>query len=73
MTTPVVPQISPPKNGATANATQSARVLVVDEDNEFGRSLSFHLADRGFDAVACTNSQAALLNSWPMASALTRL
>lgn len=60
MTTPVVPQISPPKTGAAPKATQPARVLVVDEDDEFGRSLSHHLADRGFDAVACTSGQAAL-------------
>ena len=60
MTTPVVPQISPPKNGAAPIASQPARVLVLDEDDEFGRSLSFHLADRGFEAVACTSGQAAL-------------
>src|SRR5579862_2559031 len=53
-------QLSRPKNGATANATPSARVLVVDEDDAFGRALSFHLADRGFDAVACASGQAAL-------------
>jgi len=60
MTMLVVPQISPPKNGADQNPTQPARVLVVDEDHAFGRSLSFQLADRGFDAVACASGQAAL-------------
>jgi len=60
MTTPVVSQISPPNNGGTPNAIQPARVLVVDDDDAFRRSLSFHLADRGFDPVACTSGQAAL-------------
>jgi two-component system response regulator ChvI len=60
MTTPFLPQISRPKSGATPNVTQSARVLVVDEDDEFGRSLSVHLANCGFDALACTGGQAAL-------------
>ena len=60
MTTLVVPQISPPKKGAAPNAIQPARVLVLDDDDAFHRSLSFHLADRGFDPVACTSGQAAL-------------
>jgi two-component system response regulator ChvI len=60
MTMPEVPQISSPKNGATPNRTQPARVLVVDEDDAFGRTLSFHLADCGFASVPCTSGQAAL-------------
>jgi len=53
-------QISPPRDGATPNPVQPARVLVVDDDDEFRRSLSFHLADHGFDPVACTSGEAAL-------------
>jgi len=60
VTTLIEPQISPPKDGATPNATQPARVLVVDDDNEFRHSLSFHLADHGFDPVACISGEAAL-------------
>jgi len=60
MTTLMEPQISPPKDGATPNAAKLARVLVVDDNDEFRRSLSFHLAGHGFDPVACASGEAAL-------------
>jgi two-component system, OmpR family, response regulator ChvI len=62
---PTVPEhqasvTQPPKKGAIPSATQPARVLVVDVDGEFHRTLSTHLTDIGFDAVACSSGQAAL-------------
>jgi two-component system, OmpR family, response regulator ChvI len=59
MSMPALRPILSPKNGATPTGTQSARVLVLDEDDKFHRSLLPHLADCGFDPVACSG-QAAL-------------
>jgi two-component system response regulator ChvI len=64
MTTLLEPQISletkPPRDSAVPSEDRLTRVLVVDDDDDFRRSLSFHLTDHGFDAVACASGQAAL-------------
>jgi two-component system response regulator ChvI len=64
MTTLLESQVStvtkPPQIGAGVKATRSARVLVVDDDDDFRRPLAFQLTDHGFDAVACASGQAAL-------------
>jgi two-component system, OmpR family, response regulator ChvI len=50
----------PPKVSAKPDATRSARILVVDDDEEFRQSLAYSLMDHGFDAVACASGLAAL-------------
>jgi two-component system, OmpR family, response regulator ChvI len=49
-----------PRIGTKPSATRHARVLVVDDDEEFRQSLAYSLMDHGFDAVTCASGPAAL-------------
>ena len=46
--------------GTKPSTTRHARILVVDDDEEFRQSLAYSLMDNGFDAVACASGPAAL-------------
>lgn len=47
-------------NEAVAGTRRPTRVAVVDDDEDFRRTLSFYLSDEGLEAVDCPGSQAAL-------------
>jgi two-component system, OmpR family, response regulator ChvI len=47
-------------NEIAAKPNRAVRVAVVDDDDDFRRSLCFHLSDQGIEPIACSGGRAAL-------------
>jgi two-component system response regulator ChvI len=47
-------------DGSAAADRRSVRVAVVDDDEEFRRTLCFHLTDQGLDVVSCSGGRKAI-------------